>query len=201
MLIEFLGYVHNLNGNSITIMHNGSMRRTFGVFLVEADDSARVVERLKHAQSFGSNPLILPIILLSMSVHTIRSLQTETLMKCLKLEETMGFDDENDEVAFDQMANFTRIPQRLNVLSSHLASSQYYCSSFVQALDHLEDQLRSLPDGYCTSVSAELQEQMVYLRACSEHIGFTSNRGNTIVQSMTQAVRVSLTTSIKSLYL
>ncbi|KAI4685934.1 uncharacterized protein J4E88_003771 [Alternaria novae-zelandiae] len=173
-------------------MHNGPTRRTFGVCLVEEDDIARVIGRLQHAQSFGSNPLLLPIVLLSMSVHDIRSMQTEVFMECLELEETMGFDDENHEVAFDQMANFTRIPQRLNVLSSRLANTQYYCSCCVQALDCLEYQLQTLPDGYCTKVSTELQEQMIYFRVCSENIGFISKRGNTLVQSMTQTIHANL---------
>lgn len=182
-------------------MQNGPMRRTFGVCLVEVNDVARVIGRLQHAQSFGSNPLLLPIILLSMSVHMIRSKQTEVFVECLELEGTMGFDDENYEIAFDQMANFTRIPQHLNVLSSRLASIQYYCSCFVQALDRLEDQLQALPDGYCTSVAAELQEQMVYFRACSENIGFISKRGDTLVQSMTQTVRIYPTISVKDVCL
>lgn len=165
---------------------------------MDEDDIARVMGRLQHAQSFGSNPLLLPTVLLSMSVHDFRSMQTEVFMECLELEETMGFDDEKHEVAFDQMANFTRIPQRLNVLSSRLASTQYYCSCFVQVLDCLQDQLQNLPDGHCTKISAELQEQMIYFRVCSEDIGFISKRGNTLVQSMTQTVRISIPTTVKS---
>jgi len=182
-------------------MCNSPMRRTFGVCLVQEGDVARVIRRLQQAQSYGSNPLLFPIIVLRIHVDTLQSTQTETFEECLELEETMGFDDENHEVAFDQMENFTRIPQRLNVLSADIANTQYFCSACVEAVDFLEDQLQTLPDGYRTSISTGLHEQMMYLRACSENVGFYSKRGNALVQSMTQTVRISLATSVKTLCL
>ncbi|KAI4954827.1 hypothetical protein J4E86_006137 [Alternaria arbusti] len=127
-----------------------------------------------------------------MSLTALRSIQEETSEECTELEETMGLNDENHEVAFNQMANFTRIPQRLNVLSAQLANIQWYCSAYVEALNSLEDQLQALPDGYGTSVFTELHEQMTYSRSCLEHIGFITKRDNIIVQSMIQTVHVNL---------
>ena len=182
-------------------MHHIPTRRTFGVCLLDGDDFARVMGRLHQAESFGSNPLLLPTILLSTSVHQTLSVQTGTFKECSELEVIMGFDDDDHEVVFDQLANFTRMPQRLNVLSTRIASTQYCYSSCVAALDCLEDQLQTLSGGYCSSVSAELHDQMMYFRACLEHTGFITNRDNTIVQSMTQTVRISLAASVQNLCL
>ena len=182
-------------------MHHIPTRRTFGVCLVEENDVARFTGELRHAQSFGSNPLLFPIVILCMSLTALRSIQEETSEECTELEETMGLNDENHEVAFNQMANFTRIPQRLNVLSAQLANIQWYCSAYVEALNSLEDQLQALPDGYGTSVFTELHEQMTYSRSCLEHIGFITKRDNIIVQSMIQTVRISLATSVENLCL
>lgn len=178
-------------------MYNSSMRRTFGVCLVESDEVTRVIGRLQHAQSFASNPLLLPIILLSMNVNVIWKMQSEAVRDYLGLEVKMGYIDEDYKTSFDQEKEFKEIPQRLNVLSSQLANMQYFCSCFLQALDCLDEQLQTLPDGHCTGIAKELQEQMVYFRVCSETIGRTSQRGNATVQSMTQTVRIPLTISVK----
>ena len=188
-------------GGRVTITYNSPLRRTFGVCLVAAEKIDRIIGRLERVQSFASNPLLSLVILVSTTVQNIRLEGMEVIDECESLAIETGYDYEDHETDFDQMANYAQMPQRLNVLSSRLATLEYGSSCLIKTLDRLEEQLKSLPSGYCKSVSLELQEQILYFRECSTSNSLITKRCNQIIQSMLQTVRNSLTISAKGLRL
>ncbi|KAH6865754.1 hypothetical protein BKA58DRAFT_423030 [Alternaria rosae] len=185
------GYVQALT-NKITVIHDSQTRRAFGVCLVEDIEAHDLKERLEGAKTFASNPLLAPVILLSMDVNGLRLIGRGVYEDCEAVEAATGYNDRRSENTLDQMADFTGIPQRLKVLSSRVATIAYFCSCIFRTIDRLENLLQGLQDVYSNDVSTALQEKMVYFRECSASISLTADRSDKLVQSMVQTVNAEL---------
>jgi hypothetical protein len=177
----------------MTVVYDSAMHRTFGLCVLDESDMERFLGRIECAQRFAPHPLLSPTILFGMEIHDLRSMGADLIQDCKNMLTVTGYNDEDDEVLLDQMADPTQIPQRLNVLSGRIAGMGYYCSVIIRALDLLETELRSLPSEHYPSVSLELQEQMVYFREATLNISFVSERGKSVVQSMVQTVCILFT--------
>jgi len=163
------------------------------VCLLAERDIYELKERLERAKTLASNPLLALVMLLSIDVDALLSIVSDVYGECEAVEIATGYDLMQSENTLDQMADFTGIPQRLKLLSSRITTITYFCSCLSRTVDGLENILQSLHDVHCNEVSTALQERLAYFRECSTSTNLVADRGNKLVQSMVQTVRIPLT--------
>jgi hypothetical protein len=148
-----------------------------------------LMQRLEPSTTFASDPSLVPVILSSIAAHSLREGTDKNVMACRELEYAMGYwsrDGQGEDLS--QILDVTRMPQLLNNLSINTTHSDTGCSSMEVVIDCLANQLQTLPNVLCTSVSAELHEQSELVRQSVLGIRVFNQQMKEVFQSMIQTV-------------
>ena len=175
--------------NPITTTYGIATQQTFALCLLKDDNLNRIITRIQCAQSFASNPFLPSVVLLSMDEQLVRRMGHGISRDCRKMEKTMGYDSEDDELDLERVPESSRIPQRLNRLQSRAIGLEYVCSLMLIGQNRLESQMEGSAGEYCLSVCKELREQLVYTQESLGGVRSHAGRSKDLVQAMVQTVR------------
>jgi hypothetical protein len=177
------------------VTHDSKNHWTFGICVFGNEEAGeRLLRRLERLPSFALNPLFASQTMASLVAHDLRAMSDEAFTSCVGMESTLGYWSEKSEESVDQIRDLARIPQSLNQVAIRIANLELLCFSTVSALDCLGEQLQVWPDELCPVVGVELQEQVKYLQQCIAHCLASHKRTKDGVQSMTQTVRLYIST-------